>query len=203
MRRVAGDAGAEWAPLRRVIGVRLLVTTNTSALRTLLGVVGIVTIRASGVRFHHLGAERWMSSVAPLARFGCGTAQIVIAMTTRACLMAAGKGGVLRNEGRVLAVAIEALSADLGSRPVRLMTIEALLVVGPTVFRARAMMQVDSLMATAAGRWVETLLTVRLMAIQARLVSMHDYGRVRSLLSLVTIETLVGLVKGNVGSRVA
>lgn len=200
---MAGDARAERALLRGMIGMRFLMAAKTGTFCPGLCVVRIVTIRARGMRFHHVGGERFVPCMTSPTRLRPRAAQVVRVVAASATFMAARERSVTRNDRWTLAVTPKACAAHLGGGAVRRVAIEALLVIGSPVLGARAVMQVDLLMTTATSERFEAFLAMRLMAIEARLVGMYDYRGVRILSGFMAIEARVGLVEGDVRWGVA
>lgn len=108
-------------------------------------------------------------------------------MTARATLVASGEGRPLRHKWLIFAMATLTPLTHLPRGTMRLVAIETLLVFGALVLRARSVVQLDILMAAATGRWIDGLVTMRLMTIKAGLVRMNDDSLVRSLSIVVAI----------------
>src|SRR5688572_8739435 len=141
MRLVAGDAGTERSLLRGMIGVGGLVAAAAGVVCALPDVVRVVATRAGAMRCDLSGSERLVAAVTAFTRRRRGRPEVVGAVAAVAGLVTALERGCAGDDGVLAAVAAQALVADSGSRAVRLVAVQALLVDGAMVARALAVVQ--------------------------------------------------------------
>jgi hypothetical protein len=195
MRPVTVHAGSDSPSYGRVIGVHTRVAARTSTLGSYLHVVRVVTARAGAVLRHHGRTQSLVPFVTTLTGRGCGLAQVVVLMTAGAAGVAACKRRGWRNDGFLAGMAVHAGAADVTGRAVGSVAIQALLMNRPLAAGAGAVVQFDVLMTARAAHRVHCRGAVGGVAVEARLVGVHDDGLVCALCILVAIEALFGLAE--------
>lgn len=196
---VTRHARTEGTFLRRMIRVRGGVAAGARLLSAFADVVGIVAARASAVCLNAAGAQRLVSSVATFAGRRCRLPEVMRTVAAIAGLVSTLEGRARGNDGRLGPMALHAGLANAGRRAVWLVAIETLLMNRPGVCRACSVMQVYVLVTLEARFWLQSDLTMRLVAVEAWLVGMHQNGRMVALSILVAVQAFVPLAKEYVG----
>ncbi len=195
MRLVARHTRSERSVSDRMIGVRRLVTSHARVVRPLLHVVLVVAVRADAVRRRDCGGQGTMPLVAVRARTGRRGAQIVTAVARSTGLVSPGKHGGLGDFRFLGRVTRRARLTRLVGGSVRRVAVEALVVHDAVGRRTSSVVELHLLVAVETAHRLECLFPMRTVAIEARLIRVHDDRSVGFLRLFVATQTLRGFVE--------
>lgn len=193
---MAGRARPPGAVLPGMITVNFLVTAHTRGLRRFSDVMRTVATRADAMVANLLSAE---SLVRPMTiRTGCdpSSIEVVALMAARTAFVASREDRPCRDHGRGLSMTGETGPAHILGAFVRPMTIETLLVARAGVLRARPMVQADVRVAIPARHRIDATIPVGVVTIETRLIRVYDDRRASPLRVFMTLDALIGSMKG-------